>query len=241
MKKTIITLILFMILPIVIATPSFYVEQNEDYDLKISCFNADNSFCTAGTNCTITTIAPNSTILINNQNMGYNVGYYNHTIPSSLLTSIGEYQVTTQCSGATDGFQIFSFEVTVDGLEGGEDKTASISVTIFILLLPLILFLLFMKEDLIKVRDPRKVWVNLLARRSCLTIAVYLMTLNAAIFASIARAGGLDILNEIFTYMQLYGWVGYVMIVIITIKTMMDLIESWSAQKKKDRFGDDDD
>ena len=230
-----------MVLPVVIATPSFFVEQSKDYDLKISCFNPDNSFCLVTTNCTITVLAPDNLLLIDNKNMTFNIAYYNYTIPSTNLNKLGEYPVTVQCGGTTEGYQTFSFEVTKDGLAPGDDKTASISITIFVLLLPLILFLLFMKEDLIRVKDKRKEWVNLLARRSCLTIAVYLMTLNAAIFASIAHAGGLDILNEIFTYMELYGWVGYIMIIIIVLRTMMDLIENWKRQAKADRFGDEDD
>ena len=116
-KKTIIILMFLMFLPIVIATPSFFIEQNKNFDLKISCFNSDNSFCLVTTNCSITVSTPNSTVIVNNQDMTFNTAYYNYTIKNNNLRNLGEYQVITQCTGATDGFQTFSFEVTFDGLE----------------------------------------------------------------------------------------------------------------------------
>lgn len=122
-----------------------------------------------------------------------------------------------------------------------QDKMASLSITIFSLILPIILFLLFMKKDLIPTTDPRKEWINLLARRCCLTISIYLMTLNATITATIAAAGGLNVLNEMFTYMVIYGWAGYIMMIIIVVKTLMDLIENLKRQADIKRYGEDND
>ncbi len=116
-KQTIglVFLLIIIFLPIVIATPSFFIEQSKNYDLKIACFNADNSFCLITTNCTITISTPNSTVIANNQDMSFNTAFYNYTIKNNNLRTLGEYQVITQCTGATDGFQPFSFEVTFDG------------------------------------------------------------------------------------------------------------------------------
>ncbi len=143
MKKTIITLILFVILPIVIATPSFYVEQNQDYDLKISCFDNNNDFCTVSTVCTLTVILPNSTVIVNNKNMTYNPSFYNYTIKSSNLTLLGEYQVIISCTGTTSGFQTFSFEVTEDGNVAKIESNINIESdvnTVFFVIVALVIF-----------------------------------------------------------------------------------------------------
>lgn len=108
---------------------------------------------------------------------------------------------------------------------------ASLSVTIFIMILPLILFLLFLKKDLV----PTKTYINLLARRCCLAISLYLMTLNAAIIATIAAGGEIAVTRELFTYMELYGWAGYVVILIIVFRTLIDLLDIWNETKKEKR------
>ncbi len=129
---------LFTVLPIVIATPSFFIEQNKDFDLKISCFDNDNNFCDVTTICTITINLPNSTTTINNQNMTFNPSFYNYTINSSDLNVRGEYTVITNCVGTTSGFQTFSFGVTMDGF------VREPNIALYLSLILLSLFFIFM-------------------------------------------------------------------------------------------------
>ncbi len=147
MKKTIILMFL-MILPIVIATPSFYIEERKDYDLKVACFDADNSFCLVATECNVTISTPNSTVIVNNLAMSFNPSYYNYTIKNNNLRTLGEYQVITQCTGATEGFQTFSFEVTFDGNAPSTKQNTGLNL-FYIMLASSFLFLIigFWRED----------------------------------------------------------------------------------------------
>ncbi len=123
-----------------VSASDFVFKQNQQADIKLSCFNSNNSFCSNSTNCTITINTPTSSNIINNKNMTHNPAYYNYTIPPSNLTSFGEYNGVMQCTdGSDEGYTLFTFEITPNGTK---PSTTQGIIYVFVMVLFLILFLL---------------------------------------------------------------------------------------------------
>lgn len=112
-----IMLLLFVILPFVFAESSFMFKLDRIIDLKISCFDINNSLCLNTTTCQMTINNPNSTNLIKNQEMTFNDNFFNYTLSSAQNQNLGEHYVTTTCQGSTNGFSTFVYEVTPSGTE----------------------------------------------------------------------------------------------------------------------------
>ena len=109
---------LFVGIFLVSAIDSSYIyEQNTSIDLKVPCINNDNSLCVDSTNCTITILHPNNTILIDGANMTYNTNYFNYTVDGSETNDLGDYVTSVSCIGTTNGFTSFYFKVTPNGEE----------------------------------------------------------------------------------------------------------------------------
>jgi len=123
MKKIILTLMLgIFLITLASATPSFYVTQYEPYDITFSCTDDSQplGFCSATTNCNITIIYPNSTIMVNNQNTTNLLnGKFNYSITSAQTNVNGEYIVRVGCSGnGLNNSADFTYEVNPTGREG---------------------------------------------------------------------------------------------------------------------------
>lgn len=117
MKKVMIILAMALLLLL----PSVFAEQiygyNETIDLKVSCSN-NETYCSGNTKCNLTTIYPNSTILVNNGGMTNNLAYFNYTLNYSDVDQVGNYQNYVYCEdlGYMD-FTTFAFTVTKSGQE----------------------------------------------------------------------------------------------------------------------------
>jgi len=137
--------LLILVLPFVSASDetSYLYEQNTTTDLKVSCFDANNSICDSGTACNITIIYPNSTQMVANQEMTYNPSYYNYSIDHTQLQPIGDYSVVMYCDGDYDGFSSFNFRVTLNGKEPPTDFTKVGFMIGFLVYLCAFIFTLF--------------------------------------------------------------------------------------------------
>lgn len=93
----------------------FVFKQNSNIDLKITCLDNNQSFCSADTLCNITINYPNGTNAVNNGVMTRQASYFNYTLASSAATGLGTYTATTLCSGLTNGAATFTFDVTQTG------------------------------------------------------------------------------------------------------------------------------
>ena len=115
-RLLIIPVLILLAIPLALAAdPSFYFEQNKNVDLKISCFDENNTLCGDDTFCTITINNPDASNLVKNATMTYNYNFYNYTIQSADTLDLGEYAVITNCYGADKGFSTFSYEITSSG------------------------------------------------------------------------------------------------------------------------------
>ena len=115
----------------------------------------------------------------------------------------------------------------------GDDEMASLSIGIFVLLVALSFFIV----PIIVKKFSDNWFVDLIIRRSSLVMGLYLMMMNAAIFSTISEAAGLGLENEMFRYMWMFGWAGWIAIVFLVTKTALDSISFVKISQKKKRMG----
>jgi|TARA_R100000750_G_scaffold62840_1_gene58453 hypothetical protein len=98
---------------------NFFVKENTDYDVKVSCENQGN-FCSSSVACNVTFVYPNSTILIDNQEMtNLNNGYFNYSLIPAQTIPVGKYSGRTGCTdGNVSATTTFNYEVTSTGIKG---------------------------------------------------------------------------------------------------------------------------
>lgn len=138
--------------------------------------------------------------------------------------SSGDYLVRL-CDGSTR-------EIYVEG----QDTMSSLAITIFILAITGVLFAL----PKLMLRFSKNIFADLLLKRCCYILAIYLMVLNSAIMATIAESSGIAVTDEMFRYMWLFGTVGYLAIAFTVLKTLLDILDMWKLTKTNKRMGDDD-
>lgn len=103
---------------IVSGEPSFVFKQNSIQDVKIRCFDVNDTYCNAQTTCQLSIDDPEGLNIINNASMTRNETYYNLTLDSEQTGKNGEYSVIATCTGTNSKFSSFSFIVTPTGTSG---------------------------------------------------------------------------------------------------------------------------
>lgn len=138
MKKIITILVcVFFLITLVSADYSYVFEKDTDIDLHVSCFDVNNSFCDATTNCQISIYYPNQSAVILNESMDYNETFFNYSLSEDQTSIVGEYSSIVNCQGANNGFSEFNFLITPSGTEISGEQ-----VTIYIIFL-VIAFVIF--------------------------------------------------------------------------------------------------
>ena len=135
----------------------------------------------------------------------------------------------------TDGFfsQTKTWYITVQSADS--NITGSIAITLFIL---------FVTGGLIALPFIKKKFTNfeisnMIIKRSFWIVGTYLMVLNSGIMANIAQASGLSLTKEMFRYMFLFGWAGYILIGFMVLKTLFDVLKLYKVKKYNERMGGD--
>lgn len=151
MKKIYIFLIvvfciLMMVLP-VIAEPSYIFRKETDTDMKISCFDINNSLCNNVTDCYLTINMPSGANLIRNETMTYNYDYFNYTLNTTQTVTLGEYTTIVRCQGTENAFSTFTYLITPSGESTTEGKAifsiGLMAVLVFFLTMSLYMFVKF--------------------------------------------------------------------------------------------------
>ena len=119
--------------------------------------------------------------------------------------------------------------------EDTESVMASLAIMIFVLVTTGTLFAVGIFGKLSKFEI-----TNLILKRSAIVLGLYLMVLNSAIAASISDFAGLDLTNEMFGYMWMFGTAGYIAIIYLLVRTVLDIISIWRINKRKERGFDED-
>ena len=145
----------------------------------------------------------------------------------------GDYDILSIVANVSDGHNNMTTSWNVDLTPASVQMVGSIAIALFILFVTGGLFLLPFKK---KFSDNHI--SNMVLRRGCWSIALYLMMLNASIMATIASASGIDLTREMFRYMWLFGWAGWLFIGFTVLKTLFDVIKMWKIENDNKRMGD---
>jgi len=62
---------------------------------------------------------------------------------------------------------------------------------------------------------------------------------SSGIMAAIAEASGLDVVQDMFRLMIMFGWVGYFFVFLMVILSLIDGVKLYRWKKDVERFGDD--
>lgn len=108
-----------------------------------------------------------------------------------------------------------------------------LAVTIFIMVLNIGLFLLPFRK--LSQND----FLNYILKRCCVIIGLLMISLNAAIVATIADTSGLNVLNELFRYIFLVNWAAYISMAVLCLTTIFGVLRMWNIEKDRQRMGGD--
>lgn len=156
------------------AETSFFVQKGENYNITFTCKNTKNdlSICSGSATCNITIHNPNSTLLIDNQAAtNLNNGKFYYALNENQTATNGEHLAWVGCSdGGLNSSSSFTYEVNPTGIRPSDQKTMSISRTIYFTLIIGILF--FIGFLFVKQKPPVK-WTFFI-----FAIFFFLITLN---------------------------------------------------------------
>lgn len=135
--------------------------------------------------------------------------------------SVGTYFVKL-CDGSTR-------EIRVENMDNG----AGIAVAIFVFLITGgIVFLgiwgRFSKHELL----------NSILKRSCYVLACFTLMLDAAIMSTIVTSSGLDLSQEMFFLMWVFGTLGFIMMMYMGVKSLLDVLKQYKINKRNKRMGE---
>ena len=223
-----------------------FVKQNEDYDFYFHLFNKSDGLPITSANCTFhlynTSGQHSYEVNVSTFTQVYDIEV---NVAGANFSQLGSYSYIIQCvtppivQGGEEkigGFDSVGFEVTKSGEEEiMEDTTSGISIVLFILAIAGSLFLLSMKKDILKNK-----YANIIVRRSLLVLGIYLMILNSAIMATLAASSNLPLVQEMFFYMKIIGWLGYPAIVFLMLSALFQTFNDMKMDKKNKRTGEED-
>ncbi len=116
----------------------------------------------------------------------------------------------------------------------GTDSSSSVSVVIFILVIALGLFFL---PSLIS-RFHSNMFADLVIKRGIYAIAIYLMMFNSSILMHISQVNGLGLNDEMFRYLWFFGIAGWVSLLYLVIKTLLDLKDLIVQEQERLQFNE---
>jgi hypothetical protein len=219
MKKWIINLMMFLVLVGIV--------QAIDICEDVIPISSNCSMITPTISCTIYNYTVhNSSGSIIEQN---NLTVWNGSIYYfDFVHGQGEY-VIKLCEGTTRVVEV-----------GGEDEMASLAITLFILIVTSFFVVLpFIKKEFVQEKGMADVIINMVIRRGCYAIAIFLMTLNTAIVANISIVAGIGAEKELLNvYMIILGWGGYIALIFLVIGTFLQIIKMTVDNKKRLRMGE---
>jgi len=145
-----------------------------------------------------------------------------------------DYAILTLVANITDGEFNNTETWTVEILPTEIQAVGAIALTMFILfVIGIFFFLPFFAGKFTK-----NEFLNLILKRGCWVIAIYLGMNAAAIMATIAENSGLPLTQEMFTYMWILGVAGYLMMGFMVLKTLFDVVDMYKLNKNNRRMGD---
>lgn len=230
MRYTIIVLI-FIFFASFASSETINLLYNSDYDIKMPCkLNGNN--CPSNVNCSLSLYYPNLSLAVYNQPMSYNIGYYNYSINSSILNTIGLYKSDMTCNNSEyNNSYIFYVDVTKKPIYNSDTDYVSETRVISILISLILIFIALGVYFNIKDSQLR-----------------YLFFMIAIVFIDALTFFGytiLDNINSTFTnVMYNIYWVMLIITLFVFFLMLIDLMRKYFKWKKakeinaKDYYGD---
>jgi len=214
-----------------------YLKINTDYEFNFHVFNKSNGlFITNETaKCEFHLYNSTGNHIINETVTEFDHDYdFEIKVGGGNFSKVGFYSYIFQCNGTDNigGFVSAQLIITETGFQNDESNNG-LPIMIFILS---ITFMIFLIPFYVKFHENEI--ANLVIRRGCWILTLFLMVLNSAIAATLAEISGLPLTSEMFTYMFIFGWAGYVGMMIMGFKTMLDFLNLMKERKQKKRFGE---
>jgi len=133
MKQIIILSLIFLLL-IPLTSSEILFKTNTQSDLQRPCFDNGN-YCGTGFKCNITITRSDGFIIKNNQAMSRTNSYYNITLTGTDINVSAIYNSIMSCYNGTDaGDDTFTFVVNPQGLEQRQERTDTMSRSIYLLM-----------------------------------------------------------------------------------------------------------
>lgn len=157
---------------------------------------------------------------------------FSSTLDASTV-SAGIHIVSVDCSDM-EFTQLNSWNVMIEEIEASGQDGANMIIGLFIMAIIAACFALAFKGEFIK--NP---FANMVIRRSFLVIGLFGLAYASGVIAAIAQGSGVAAYSEMFFLLMIFGWAGYVALIYLVIRTILDLLELWKIKKHNRRFGDD--
>lgn len=129
---------------------SYIFERDSSPNIITSCVDNNKTLCGGGTDCFITIIKPDSLVMVRNGSMTNNLNDYNYTLNSTQTDIIGTYSAFVSCSGTTNAYTSFNYDITRSG------KTSSTQESLLYMLVSFGVFVLFGLALLFSIKVPYK-------------------------------------------------------------------------------------
>ena len=215
-----------------------FVKLGDSFELNIHVFNTSDGIMvgeTEGVSCLLHIYNSSGQVVVDEMFTRAGHSY-------SLFLEEGNFSQQCRCaylihcnSSDQGGFASGQFEVTGEDFlsEFSSDSTSGIAIVVFILFITTLSFYVSFRKDKITEAPIG----NLIIRRGAMSISIFTLLFNSAIVAQIAAESKMDLLSEIFTYMWIFQWAGYIALVVLMIKTLFDVMELYQEIIKKKRMG----
>lgn len=224
--------LLLLVIPIRAEVDVDYIYKiNEQAEIKVACFDTDNTLCTNSTDCYITVHDPDGINIVNKQEMTFGTAYYSYNISGTLLSKKGEYPTTVNCEGTYNGYTSFLFGITSSGERVGGSGSAGIGVLALIILITVGAF------SLARMQFSKNVILAYVLRGGCVLMGLYLLTLDMTIAVTLADSFTLGINQELFRFLWLINWTIYITMFIIVFRYLLGVLKLWTAKKMMKRMG----
>ena len=120
-------------------------------------------------------------------------------------------------------------EIKVKNMENGE----SIAISMFILLITGGVLFLAIWGRFSRTNE----LLNNMLKRVCYTLVCFSLMLDAAIMSTIVTSSGLNLTQEMFFVMWIFGTLGFIMMGYTVLKSLLDVLQYYKIKKNNKRMG----
>jgi len=217
-------------------TPYTYMKLNQNFTANFHVFNLSDGkpLSNASINCELHVYDQSGNHILKNPKLPFSTAdnEWEVYMSNGNFSQTGIYSWIIYCNSSSyGGFRSETFKITNDGFNDTPTDTSSgLSVTIFMILLVLGLFLLGIFGTFNDVNEV----VNLVIKRGLITGSIMLAMFTSTLLLNIVSYAHLDILkNQMIFLMTWFGWAGYLSAAFLVLMTLFDIINIRKKMRNK--------